>query len=83
MNDRLVAFMYLLMRDSIPAGEAERLALEAEKTDIGPYRKEDYSNKHLAKYAVDLVKRLSKRKPALDPEKRRASACLAGEGKIS
>jgi hypothetical protein len=82
MNDRLVAFMYLLMRDDLPPGEVERLVLEAEKTEIGPYRKEDYTNKHLAKYAVEIVRRLSKRKssPSL---KRQAAARAAGLAKLA
>lgn len=33
MNERLVAFLYLLLRDALPAGEIERLVLEAEKTN--------------------------------------------------
>ena len=82
MNDRLVAFMYLLMRDSITPGEAERLTLEAEKTDIGPYRKEDYTNKHLAKYAVELGRRLTKRKSNPSP-KRQAAARAAGLARLA
>lgn len=54
--DQLVAFLYDLLRDELPAGKVERLALEAQKV-----RRRDevrFSNRHLAAYATDLADRL-------------------------
>lgn len=54
--DQLVAFLYDLLRDGLPAGTVERFALEAEKV-----RRRDevrFSNRHLAAYASELADRL-------------------------
>lgn len=54
--DQLVAFLYDLARDELPAGRLERLVLESEKI----IRRDEvrFSNRHLAAYAVELSRRL-------------------------
>lgn len=54
-DQRLVAFVYRLLRDHIPAGEIETLVLEVERHG-GPV---DFSNRFLAEYARNVVGRLT------------------------
>lgn len=54
IESRLVAFLYHLLRDHLPAGVVEELVretTEAEETGL-------YSNGYLARYAEDIAKRL-------------------------
>lgn len=53
--DRLQCFLYLLMRDKLPAGTLETVCLETEKPGVTEFI---FSNKPLAKYAKELAKRL-------------------------
>lgn len=54
-NVKLVAFLYLLLRDSVPAGEIARLMKEADKGASGA----EFTNKHLETYARELAALLS------------------------
>lgn len=55
-TDRIVAFVYLLLRDKLVAGDVEAL-VDASTTELapGPVR---LANEHLAALAADLVERL-------------------------
>jgi hypothetical protein len=56
MRDDLKSFLYLLLRDKLPAGEVEALVMEVEKcTDKS---KVLYSNKYIADYAKELAFRI-------------------------
>lgn len=55
-DERLVGFLYILLRDHVPAGVLERLVAEEEQTRP-PYQ---FSNGWLAQYAKDLAARLSR-----------------------
>jgi hypothetical protein len=81
MADRLVAFLHVLMRDHVPPGVVESLMVEHAEKTIGPYQKDAYTNKHLAKYAVEISKRLVKRntKPSVKKEE---AARRAGKLKL-
>ena len=57
MNSTLIAFLYLLMRDELVPGKVARLIKKSETTKGKTVW---YSNKHLANYAVELARRLSK-----------------------
>lgn len=57
-NDRIECFLYLLLRDKLPAGQVEALVRESEKANDATIT---YSNPHLAKYAQDLAARMSKK----------------------
>jgi hypothetical protein len=59
-QDKMVAFLYLLMRDHLPTGEVAEIVMDLEKRG-GSY---NFSNGWLAKYAVDLTKRLYKKPKA-------------------
>lgn len=59
-NDRLVHFLYVLMRDHIPAGAVEEIVCIAEQVSDGCA----YSNDFLAAYAHELVARLGGTDPA-------------------
>lgn len=52
-SDRLVTFLYLLCRDTICAGELERLVAQAERA-IDPA----FSNDFIAAYAIECALRL-------------------------
>ena len=55
MKDRLVAFLYVLMRDEVVSGAVEKIMLEhVESND----REAVFSNPHLEAHAVELAKRL-------------------------
>ena len=54
VTERLVAFLYDLLRDDLPAGAVERLVREGEKYPP-PYK---FSNSHLEAYARELAQRL-------------------------
>lgn len=54
--DRLVAFLYDLLRDHLPAGEVEKLVRDAEV--VSPENIAVYTNGYLARYAKDLADRL-------------------------
>ena len=53
---KLEAFFYMLLRDSLPAGEVERLAQEAEKCENNT--QDHFSNLPLFEYATELAERL-------------------------
>ena len=54
-KDKLVAFLYQLMRDELSTGKVEHLILD----NTGPNADEFiFTNGYLAKYAIDLAKRL-------------------------
>ena len=58
-NNKLVTFLYLLMRDELPCGVVERIVQELENTG------KDYfvlSNGYLADYAYEIAERLLKNK---------------------
>jgi hypothetical protein len=55
-KDKLVSFLYELMRDYVPTGTVERCVLNS----TGPNSDEcTFTNGYLAKYAIDVAKRLS------------------------
>ena len=77
-----MTFLYVLMRDHLTPGVVEQLVREhAEKTPIGPYQRDSYSNKHLARYAVEISKRLTRRKTA-PSAKRQEAARKAGLARV-
>lgn len=51
----LVTFLYLLLRNDLPAGRVERLLIEATDAVNARHR---YSNTWLAKYARNVAERL-------------------------
>ena len=55
-QDRLVSFLYTLMRDHLTAGEVEAIVQE----EVEPFADQvvEYSNGWLAEYAKDVAKRL-------------------------
>jgi len=56
-RSKLVSFLYILMRDHLPAGEVEDIMLH----DVDVLPKDEncsYTNGWLARYAEDLAKRL-------------------------
>ncbi len=55
-QERLVCFLYELMRDELPAGKAAGLVKSAEA--IKPGEVVHYTNKHLEAYARELCSRL-------------------------
>lgn len=54
-RDKLVCFLYLLIRDTVPPGEIERIMKEVEKASAPM----TYSNSFVAGYAESLVKRMA------------------------
>jgi hypothetical protein len=52
-KDKLVAFLYVLMRDHLVPGAVEEIMRTVEPND-----ETHFSNGHLAKYAQDVVERL-------------------------
>ena len=56
ISSPLVCFLYLLLRQGMPAGAVEELVMEAE---VAGNAEVDYTNGWLAKYADDLAKRLA------------------------
>lgn len=54
-DDPLVSFMYILLRDYLPAGEVESIF----KEHIFPGVKSEFSNSYLANYAIELASRLA------------------------
>jgi len=71
-TNRLTALLYTLMRDEIPPGKMESFVRDAEKTEVTEFKKGEYSNQGLAKYAQQLAVRLMKapRKPISDKQKK-------------
>ena len=59
LHNRLVSFLYDLMRDHLPPGVIEKLVQEATEPDV------TYTNGWLALYAQDLAQRLQN--PIPDP----------------
>ena len=55
-NDPLVSFLYSLLRDNLPAGEVEKLTVDAER-----YSEVTLSNRYLAEYAVSIASRLQRK----------------------
>lgn len=54
MNKKLIAFLYLLMRDEVVPGRVAHITKEVEHlTDA------DFSNHHLAAYAAEIAQRIS------------------------
>jgi hypothetical protein len=56
MNERMVCFFYLLMRNELPTGVVAELVQEIEKTEVGADF--EFTNKHLAAMAEEYVKRI-------------------------
>lgn len=61
-GQRLITFLYLLLRDEMTAGGVESLVISVERThhaqeEVGKSAVE-YSNKHLLSYAEELAGRL-------------------------
>jgi hypothetical protein len=56
-DSRLASFLYSLMRDHLPLGVVEGLVHEAEQFSFATTV---FSNEHLARYAIELAKRLNK-----------------------
>jgi len=55
-DDPLVSFLYLLMRDHVPAGVVEGIVRPRDGVT-------HFTNGHLARYAQDLAARLTERQP--------------------
>lgn len=51
-DDRLVSFLYSLLRDRLPAGVVEELVRDSQGIPV------EYTNGYLAKYAKNLADRL-------------------------
>jgi len=81
-TNRLVASLYTIMRDRVPPGEMEKFVRDAEKTDVTEFRKEEYSNIDLARYAQKLAERLMKapRKPASEKQLKHLEKARAAKG---
>lgn len=56
-NDKLVVFMYILMRDYLPCGSVAEIFRDHVDI-IQSGEQQVYSNKHLEAYAIELVNRL-------------------------
>lgn len=56
LDEKIVCFFYLLMRDKVVPGEVAAMVCELEETTNPVFK---YTNKHLEKYARELVGRLS------------------------
>lgn len=54
-HSRLVTFLYLLMRDKLPAGTVAECVQETEKSENPEFI---LSNGHLGKYAEELADRI-------------------------
>jgi hypothetical protein len=55
-NSKAVAFVYELLRDYLPSGTVEKIVYNS----TGPNTEEFiFTNGYLAKYAIDIVERLS------------------------
>jgi len=54
-ESNLVCFLYLLLRDALPAGEVEKLVTEVVSYDQKPYV---FSNGWLGQYALNIKSRL-------------------------
>jgi hypothetical protein len=63
---RLEVFLYLLLRDHLPSGVAERIMLDVDKASTAP----SFSNPHTAAHAAEIAHRLC-------PKRRDPSAELA------
>lgn len=57
-NDRLVLFLYLLLRDHLPAGIVEKIAETACAVDASEH---DFTNGWLADYAMHIAVDLKKK----------------------
>lgn len=58
-DDKLVAFLYFLLRDKIPAGELEAIMRQVEDFEP-PWLVMSFSNGWLAQYAINLAGRLAR-----------------------
>ena len=56
MNEKLITFLYLLMRDHLPVGEVIKLINSCSKLNL-PVK---FTNKQLAEISKNLLKRLEK-----------------------
>lgn len=56
-NAKLIAFIYMLLRDEIPAGHIESLLI-----NLGDDVEQKFTNGWLARYAENIVKRLTTNK---------------------
>ncbi len=81
MNDRIVTFLYVLMRDHTTPGVVEDILQNHAEKQNGPVDLKTYSNQHLAKYAIEIARRLNKRnvKPSV---KKQEAARRAGKVKL-
>lgn len=70
-TDGLRGFLYLLLRDELPAGAVERLVLEIEAQ--GDMDEVNYCNSHLLGYAGNVALRLTRGPRGIDPELKRAA----------
>ena len=59
MSESLVQFLYLLLRDVVPAGQAERIVQDIEAMSEEPPVQLSYTNTDLESYARKLAGRLS------------------------
>jgi hypothetical protein len=57
MSDRLVAFLYVLMRDEVTSGTVEKIMQDHVESHDGA---RSFSNPHLEAHARELAGRLSK-----------------------
>lgn len=55
-SDRSVCFMYLLCRDHLPTGVVENIIIQMNNNDDEKF---EFTNGWLAKYAMDIVRRLN------------------------
>ena len=62
MNQRIVAFLYLLTRDDLPMGKVDRLLREASKTT--PTGNVQYSNQYLRDWSMSRAELLCTDHPA-------------------
>ena len=57
-NDPLATFLYILIRDHLPAGEVEGILKKHIFPDGKKFEGDEFSNGWLARYAKDISKRL-------------------------
>ena len=55
MPQNLVAFLFLLMRDSVVCGEIARLVNEVQKVED---KEKEFTNQHLLHYAEEIATKL-------------------------
>jgi hypothetical protein len=65
VNERLVTFLYTLMRDTVPCGVVERIM--SEHVENRDHTGGTYSNKHLEAYAREIIDRINDTSDFLRP----------------